>query len=435
MNPVTVAIVGIGIFLCLILLRMPVALAMALVGFVGTAFLIAVEPALKFLSITIFERFSSYPLSVIPMFVLMGSFAFASGIGRRLFITANAWGGALNGGLTVATVLACAGFSAVCGSSPATAATMGKIALPEMKRYHYDDALSTGTVAAAGSLGILLPPSTVFIVYGVLTEQSIGKLFLAGIMPGVLLTLLFALTVIVLCFYNPDLAPAGDATKWRQKVRALTGVIEVAILFVGTIGGLFLGWFSPTQAGAVGATGALIIGLARQELNWQTFYQASVDGLRTSCMILFIITGAIIFGQFLAVARVPFLLADWVGGLPLPPVAIIGVILFIYFIGGLFMDSMALVVLTVPIFFPVIRKLGVDPIWFGVMIVLLAEIGVITPPVGVNVFVIKGVAPEIPLVTIFKGILPFLGALIVCAFILMAFPQITTFLPNLLSRR
>ena len=433
MNPVTAGIIGIGLLIALFLLRMPVAFAMALVGFVGFASLSTPEAALSLLALDIFDSFSSYPLSVIPMFILMGTFAFASGISQRLYKTANAWIGHRRGGLTVATVFACAGFGAICGSSTATAATMGKIALPEMKKYGYDDALATGTVAAAGTLGILIPPSTVLIVYGILTEQSIGKLFVAGILPGIILSIFFAATVVFLCWRNPALGPPAARSSWREKLKALTGIIEAVLLFLLAIGGLFLGWFSPTQAGAIGAGGALLIGLARRQISWRTFVEACKEGLRTSCMVIFIITGAIIFGHFMAVSRIPFILADWLGGLPIHPMAVMGAIVFIYFLGGFFMDAMGLIVVTVPIFFPIVEKLGFDPIWFGVIIVLVGEMGVITPPVGVNVFVIKGIAPDIPLYRIFRGILPFLATLIIMTILLMIFPKIATFLPDLIS--
>jgi len=433
MSPVTAGIAGIGLLLLLFLLRMPVAFAMAFVGLVGFAYLADPGPALSLLAQDIFEQFSSYPLSVIPMFILMGTFAFASGISRRLYDTTYTWVGQLRGGLTMATVFACAGFGAICGSSTATAATMGKIALPEMKKYNYDDTLSTGTVAAAGTLGILIPPSTILIVYGILTEESIGKLFIAGVLPGLLLSLFFAATVAVLCWRNPAIGPPGTPTSWKEKLRATTGIIETVILFLLAIGGLFLGWFSPTQAGAIGCGGALIIGLARRQLSWRTFFEAGKEGLRTGCMVIFIITGAVIFGHFMAVSTIPFVLADWLGGLPIHRMAVMGVIVFIYFIGGFFMDSMALVVVTIPIFFPVVMKLGFDPIWFGVIVVLVAEMGVITPPVGVNVFVIKGIAPDVPLENIFKGIFPFLAALIIVTVILIFFPQIATFLPSFIT--
>ena len=433
MSPVVTGIAGIGLLLLLFLLRMPVAFAMAFVGVAGFAYLSDPGPALSLLAQDIFEQFSSYPLTVIPMFILMGTFAFASGISRRLFDTTYTWVGQLRGGLTMATVIACAGFAAICGSTAATAATMGKIALPEMKKHNYDNALATGTVAAAGTLGILIPPSTILIVYGILTEESIGKLFIAGVFPGLLLSLFYAATVVLLCLRNPDLGPPGAPTNWREKLRATTGIIEAVILFLLAIGGLFLGWFSPTQAGAIGAGGALLIGLGRRQLSWKKFFEAGKDGLRTACMVLFIITGAVIFGHFMAISTIPFVLADWIGQLPMSSMGVMGVIIFIYFIGGFFMDSMALIVVTIPIFFPVVMKLGFDPIWFGVIIVLVAEMGVITPPVGVNVFVIKGIAPDIPLHIIFRGIFPFLGALIILTVLLMIFPGIATFLPSLVS--
>jgi C4-dicarboxylate transporter DctM subunit len=310
---------------------------------------------------------------------------------------------------------------------------MGKISLPEMKKYNYDDTLATGTVAAAGTLGILIPPSTVLIVYGVMTEESIGKLFVAGVLPGIILSILFAATVALLCWRNPTIGPPGAPSSWKERLRAITGIIEAVILFALAIGGLFGGLFSPTQAGAIGAGGALIIGLARGQLSWRAFIEAGKDGLQTACMVIFIITGAVIFGHFLAVSRLPFILAEWLGGLPIHPMAVMTVIIFIYFIGGFFMDAMGLIVVTIPIFYPIVLKLGFDPIWFGVIIVLVGEMGVITPPVGVNVFVIKGIAPEIPLHRIFRGIFPFLGALIIMTILLMFFPKIATFLPGLVS--
>jgi C4-dicarboxylate transporter, DctM subunit len=431
-SPETTGIVGIVILLLLFMLRMPVAFAMAFVGFTGFAYLNGIESAMPLLAQDIFETLSSYPLSVIPMFILMGSFAFASGISQRLYKACYTWFGHYRGGLTVATVMACSGFAAICGSTAATAATMGSIALPEMKKYNYDDKLATGTVASAGTLGILIPPSTVLIIYGILTEESIGKLFIAGIVPGVLLTLLFVLTVILLCWRQPNLAPPGPKTTLKEKIVSLGGIIEAILLFMLTIGGLFLGWFSPTQAGAIGAFGAFFIGVFRKKLELVRTIEILKDGLRTACMVLFIITGAAVFGHFLAISNIPFILADWVGSLPIPPMAIMGVIVFIYFIGGFFMDSMALIIVTIPIFFPIVTKFNFDPIWFGVIVVLVGEMGVITPPVGVNVFVIKGIAPQVPLHVIYRGILPFLGAIILLTAVMLMFPEIATYFPNLM---
>jgi tripartite ATP-independent transporter DctM subunit len=415
----------------LFLIGMPVGFAMAFVGMAGFCLLTSPDAGLSLLARDFFANLSSYSLTVIPMFIFMGSIAYASGMSRRLYQAGYTAFGQMKGGLAMATIAACAGFAAMCGSTNATAAAMGRVALPEMKRYNYNDSLATGCVAAAGSLGILIPPSTIFIIYGIMTEQSIGKLFIAGVLPGLLLAGLFIATVLILCKRNPSLAPGGAPTSWKEKLTGMVGVIEMFVLFALVIGGLFLGWFSPTQAGAAGAGGALIIGLARRQLNWKGFVFAIKDTLRITCMVMIIVTGAIIFGHFMAVAKLPLILSEWVGGLPLPPMAIMGVIVLIYLVGGCFMDALALITLTVPIIYPVVLVLGFDPIWFGVIIVLVTEMGVITPPVGLNVYVIKGVAPDVPLESIFKGILPFLAAIVVAVIILMVFPQIATFLPGL----
>ena len=367
------------------------------------------------------------------MFVFMGTIAFYSGMGSRLYNAAYRFLGQLPGGLGIATCYACAAFGACCGSTTAAAAAMGKVILPEMKKYHYDPALATGCVASAGSLAILIPPSTILIIYGILTEESIGKLFAAGILPGMLLATFFAITVFILCRLNPKLGPPGVKATWRERIKSLSGVVEMFVLFGLVMGGLFVGWFTPTEAGAAGAAGALLIPLVRRQLTWRGLLSSLTETTRITAMVFLIVTGATIFGHFMAVSRVPFELSEWLGGLDVSPKVIMGFMIFGYLIGGCFMDSLALITLTVPILYPVILQLGFDPIWFGVIIVLVGEMGVITPPVGINVYIIKGVAEGVPLETIFKGIFPFLIALVVCAVILIMFPQIALFLPGLME--
>jgi C4-dicarboxylate transporter DctM subunit len=378
----------------------------------------------------VWDNFSSYSLTVIPLFVFMGQLAFHSGISKRLYDSVYVFMGHYRGGLAIATIGACAGFSAISGSTNATAATMATVTLPEMRRYKYDMGLATGTVAAGGSLGILIPPSVIFIVYGILTEQSIGKLFAAGIFPGILLAILFMLTIYIRVKINPNLAPPGDKTTLKEKAKSFTGVLEALIIFSLVMGGLFFGIFTPTEAAAVGAFLTLMLALLRRQLTWKGFVKSLMDATKISCMVMIIVTGAVVFGHFMAITRIPFNLADWVSSLPLPSYATMGVIILIYLLGGCFMDALAMIMLTIPIFYPVAMTLGFDPIWFGVAIVLVTEMGVITPPVGVNVYVVHGIAPDISLEVIFKGVAPFVLALLACITILLAFPQIVLFLPG-----
>ncbi len=435
MSPLLAGITGIVAFFVLLVLKIPIAYAMALVGFAGFSYLISPSAAFRMASIELYSTFSSYSLSVIPMFVWMGFLAFHSGIGSRLYLFAYKLLGHLPGGLAIATQATCAFFGAVCGSNTATAATIGAIALPEMKKYHYDDSLSTASVAAGGALGVLIPPSVIFIIYGIATEQSIGKLFIAGILPGIILMLLYMITIFYLSYRNQGLAPPGVKASWNERLKALSGgLLEVLIVFSISLCGLFAGWFSPTEAGAVGAGGVLLVSLIERRLTWDGFKKSLTDTTRTTAMIMFLVAGAIIFGRFIAVSRLPFELASWAGSLDLPNYVVLFLVLLIYFILGCFIDALALVLLTIPIFYPVIvTTLGYDPIWFGVIIVLIVAMGVITPPVGMNVYIIKGVAPNIPLEVIFKGIWPFIFALVCCIILLTVFPQITTFLPGLLS--
>jgi tripartite ATP-independent transporter DctM subunit len=436
MNPTTVGVIGIAIMVLIFFSRMPVAYVMTMIGFLGFSFMISLKGGLNLLSRNIYEVFSSYGLTTIPLFILMGQLAFNSGISRRLYDTAYKFLGSTRGGLAMATVSACTAFGAVCGSSPATAATMATVGLPEMKRYKYADELSTGSVASGGGLGMIMPPSVVLIVYGVLTEESIGKLFVAGIIPAILVTILFIICIYIRCRFAPEQGPPGETFTWKVKLQSLTGLIDTLSVFGLVMGGLFFGFFTPTEAAAVGAFGVLVVSLARRQLSWHGFVKSLYETLRTSCMVLLLIAGAVVFGKFLAITRIPFNIASWIGGFDLPPYVILSMVVLVYFLGGCFMDALALVMLTVPIFLPVVSGLGYDPIWFGVIIVMVTEMGVITPPVGINVYVVYGVAESViggvPLESIFKGILPFLLAVIVGLIILVLFPQIILFLPNLM---
>jgi C4-dicarboxylate transporter DctM subunit len=433
MSPILIGGIGIGAMLLLFAIGMPIAFSMALVGLVGFAYLSSPAAGLSLLPRDIFEQFASYPLSVITMFVMMGCYAFASGIGKKLFDTAYVLLGHLPGGLTIATVAACTGFGAICGSTSATCATIGKVALPEMKRYNYKDSLATGTVTVAGGLGILIPPSTTFIVYGILTEQSIGKLFIAGLVPGIVLAALFMFTVAVACKVDPSAGPPGPKTTLRQKLASFKGLIDTLALFAVTIGGLFAGWFSPTQAGAIGAAGALIIGLVNRQLNWEKFLNATKDGLRLSCMILLLIACATVFGHFITRTTMPIALANWVGTLAVPPVVVMILIIIFWFILGCFIDAMPIIILLMPIVYPIIIDLGYDPIWFGVIITVLSMTAVVTPPVGVNAYVVKGIAKDVPLATIFRGVFPFLIPFFAGLVIIVAVPELSTFLPEFIT--
>lgn len=433
MTSLTVGAIGIGVLFILLFSRMPIGLVMGLVGFVGFAYLVDFESALGILRIVPYTTFADYGLSVIPLFILMGEFCFFAGLSKDLYDTVHRWLGHMRGGLAMATVGACAGFAAVSGSSLATAATMSAVALPEMKRYKYDDRLATGAVAAGGTIGVLIPPSVILIIYGVITEQSIGKLFLAGFIPGVLEAVFYMVTIYILCKRNPLMGPPGPKTSMIEKIISLKTTWVVLLLFILVIGGLYMGVFSPTEAAGVGAFGAFIFGLARRRLGWQAIKSSFTETGKNTAMIFIIIMGAMILGYFLAVSRLPFELASIIGGLEVNRYIILALILVLYIFLGCLMDSMAMLLITVPIFFPLIMSLGFNPIWFGVVMVRVCEIGLITPPVGLNVFIISGVARDVSMYTIFRGILPFLIADVIHVALLVAVPQISLLLPSLMK--
>lgn len=436
MEPAVAGVIGVGVMLLLFATRMPVAYVMTLVGFVGFSSLISMKGGLNLLSRSFYDTFSSYGLSTIPLFILMGQLAFNSGISKRLYNTAYHFLGHIQGGLAMATVSACTAFGAVCGSSPATAATMATVSIPEMKRYGYADSLAAGSVASGGGLGMVMPPSVVLIVYGVLTEQSIGALFVSGIIPALVLMVLFIAAIAIKCRMNPALGPKGESFTWGEKMRSLVGLVDTICIFGLVIGGMFFGLFTPTEAASVGVLGVLLLAMLKRQLTWDGFKNSLYETLRTSCMVLFLVAGAVVFGKFLAVTRIPFDVANWVASFDLPPVLIMCLIMGIYFVGGCFMDALALIMLTIPVFYPVVSNLGYDPIWFGVIIVLITQLGVITPPVGINVYVVYGmsqkIAPGITLESIFKGIVPFLLAICVGIALFFLFPQLILFLPGLM---
>ncbi len=427
MSPLAAFFVGLVAFLLLAFFGIPIAFAFAIVGLVGVIVVMGVGPGLAMLGSAPWQWASQSSLVVVPLFILMGQFAFHSGISRDLFIAANRWIGRLPGGLALATNLACTGFAACTGSSLAGGATMGTIAYPEMMKYNYSPRLATGAIAAGGTLGILIPPSVVFIIYGFLTAQPVGVLFIAGIFPGLLLSGLFVAIILVQCIRNPKLGPRGASFSWRERFTSLTGVWGMLLLFVLVIGGLYFGVFAPSEAGAIGAFGAFIVALSKRT-KAPLFITALKDSLELTCMTLTILIGAMIFSVFVTVSGFPSMFSAWITGLPISPMAVLVLILIIYIPLGMVLDALSMVLLTIPTVYPIISGLGFDPIWFGVLIVLVVEMALITPPVGMIVYVVQGVT-KVPLEEVFRGNMPFLIAMIIALAILVAFPQISLFLP------
>jgi C4-dicarboxylate transporter, DctM subunit len=436
MDSLTVGYIGIGVLILLLFSGLHIGVVMGLLGFGGLVYLLGWTGATGILQTTPYTTFANYGFSVIPLFVLMGEFCFQGEISGDLYTAAHQFLGKLRGGLAMATIGACAAFAAVSGSSMATAATMSTVALPEMRKRKYDLSLATGTLAAGGTIGILIPPSVIMAVYGILTQQSIGTLFLAGFIPGILQALMFIAVVGFMCWRNPSLGPPGPGTSFREKMASLKTIWIVVVLFLLVIGGIYFGWFSPTAGAGIGAFGAFIFALARKKLGWKQFKASLTETVLTTGMIFFIMVGAMILGYFFAVTRLPNEFATIISSLHVSRYIIWGGVIILYLILGCLMDSLAMILLTVPILYPLMcgaGGLGFDPIWFGIMIVIVVEIGMITPPVGMNVFIIKGMAQDVPTYSIFKGILPFLYADVAEVALLTAFPIIILWLPQVLG--
>lgn len=496
MDPIVLNLAGLAVTFALLAMGMPIGFAMGVVGTVGAALLIGVEPSLSLLGLTVHETVITNELSVVPLFVLMGFFATGSGLSEDLYRSCNAWLGHRRGGLALATIGGCGAFAAICGSSLATAATMSQVALPEMRRYRYDERLATGAIAAGGTIGILIPPSVILVLYGLLTESDIGQLFAAGIVPGILTVLVFMATVSLIAHRNPEMGPPGARSSARRKLAAVKDVWATILLFALVIGGIYTGAFTPTEAAGIGAVGAfdlavnawtrdasprrrrllraanlllvasLLVLLAAVSVNlltgteaadwpawagrlayagifaahavyvglglfaWTKLGSCLIETTRTTAMIFTILIGAILLNKFLTLGGLADAAGDWVAGLGAGPLATMAVILLIYLVLGCALDSLAMILLTVPIFFPIVLQLGFDPIWFGVIVVMVVELGLITPPVGMNVFIIKGMAPDVPLSRIYSGVLPFVAAEVLLIALLVAFPRIATWLPG-----
>jgi C4-dicarboxylate transporter DctM subunit len=425
-----IAFIGFVALFALMMLRVPVGMAMGLVGVTGYSVLVGPGPALKLVGQTSLRTVTDYTFGVIPMFMLMGAFVSASGLSREMFKAADAFLGQLRGGLGIATVVACGGFAAICGSSVATAATFSAVAYPEMRRFGYPQSFSTGVIAAGGTRGAMLPPSTVLAVYAILTQQDIGKLFMAGVLPGLLAMAMYVVTIAVIVRVRPAFLPAGAAKSWRERVGALKLVWAPLLLFSFVIGGLYGGFFTPTEAGGVGATGAFLLGVLRRRLDRVNTRQALLQATRTAAAVFTVLIGALLFGYFLTITQTPQKLTEFLTGLGVGRYGVLALIMLMYLVLGCLMDAMAMIILTVPIIFPVITALGFDPIWFGVIIVMTVELGLIHPPVGMNVFVIKSVVKDVSFTTIFKGVLPFVATDIARLIILIALPIIALWLPH-----
>lgn len=430
MTATTVGLLGIGGMFLLLALRVPVAMALLAAGFFGTWALNGERSAVALLSSETFSAVSSYSLIVIPLFILMGNISSAAGFSRGLYELAYAWVGMFRGGLASASILGCAAFSAVSGSSVATAVTIGKVAIPEMKRYGYSDRLATGAVAAGGTLGFLIPPSTSFVLYSILTEESLGRLFMAGILPGILLTLLFITAIALTTTLEPASGPCGEAVPMRQRLSRVIDALPLISVIVISIGGIYVGVFTPVEAAGVGALLVLIFAFIGRRLTLSALHHLFLETVKTSTMLYVIVIGAGIFSPFLALTQIPQSLSEMLASIGFGPLGTLLVILAAYILLGMFMDALSMLVITIPIVFPIITGLGYDPIWFGVIAVIVIEMGMITPPVGINVFVVKSIVPQVPMSSIFRGVMPFWFAMLIALILLISFPQLALFIPD-----
>lgn len=429
MTEVLVGLAGLGCVLILFLTGLELSFVMAIVGFVGFSILRSWSAGFNLLAKDFFDVFTSYGFTVIPLFVLMGQISFNAGIAGRLYDASYKFIGHIPGGLAMATVVGATAFKAICGSSPATAATFAVVAVPQMDHYRYSRKLSTGIVATVGTLGILLPPSVTLIVFGIITEQSIGKLFLAGLIPGLLIAFFFLVIIYAWCKIDPALGPKGERSTWGARVKTLPEVMWVLVIFLMVIGGLMNGFFTPTEAASIGTFLVLSLSVIKKDIGFKGYVKSVSESLRIACMVLMLIAGSSVLGHFLAVTKIPMLAADWIVSLPLPAWFIMVIISFIYLVGGSFIDDLAFMVLATPIFFPAIAKLGYDPLWFGMIIAITVMVGVVVPPVAINVFIVKTIT-KAPFSQIYAGVYPFLLALVFCAALLFVFPEMATFLPN-----
>jgi len=425
-----VAIVGFVSLFVLMLLRVPVGMAMGLVGVAGFGYLAGATPALKIVGHTTMRSVTDFNFAVVPLFLLMGSFATTSGMSRELFRTANAFLGHLRGGLGIATIAACGGFAAICGSSVATAATFSRVAYPEMRRYGYPQSFATGVIAAGGTLGIMIPPSTVLAIYGLITEQDIGKLFIAGVVPGIVAVLMYMATIALIGRLRPGYLPAGKPAAWRERIGSLRDVWATLLLFFFVIGGIYGGLFTATEAAGMGAAGAFIISVLRRRLSGPEILQSLLEATRTTAAVFTVLIGALLFGYFLTITQVPQKVTEFLVGLGIGRYGVLTLIMIMYLVLGTLMDALAMIILTVPIVFPVIKAMGFDPIWFGIIIVMVAELGLIHPPVGMNIFVIKSVVEDVRISTIFYGVLPFIITDLLRLVLLIAFPILALWLPS-----